>query len=107
MPHECWNDRRYEEIAAGRLDTALSAEAPPPFLETEVLFNIDFVCLVGSTQRVRSRRLTLKQYLQLPHVLIETWEGQQTLVDRPLAQLGVKRLVEGRQILSGTPPCGS
>jgi len=88
-----WNDRRYEEVAAGRLDTALCAEAAPPFLETEVLFNLDFVCLVGSAQRVRSRRLTLKQYLQLPHVLIDTWEGQQTLVDRPLAQLGVKRLV--------------
>src|ERR1700722_1471102 len=88
-----WNNRRYEEVAAGRLDAAISAEAAPPFLETEVLFSFDFVCLVGSAQRVRSRRLTLKQYLQLPHVLIDTWEGQQTLVDRPLAQLGVKRPV--------------
>ena len=34
-----WNNRRYEEVAAGRLDTALSAEAAPPFLETEVLFS--------------------------------------------------------------------
>jgi DNA-binding transcriptional LysR family regulator len=88
-----WNNRRYEEVAAGRLDAALSAEAAPPFLETEVLFNFNFVCLVGSAQRVRRRRLTLKQYLQLPHVLIDTWDGQQTLVDRPLAQLGLKRPV--------------
>ena len=88
-----WNNRRYEELAAGRLDATLSAEAAPPFLETEVLGNFDFVCLVGSAQRVRCRRLTLKQYLQLPHVLIDTWDGQQTLVDRPLAQLGVKRPV--------------
>ena len=88
-----WNDRRYEEVAAGRLDMALSAEAAPPFLETEVLFNAEFVCLAGSAQRLRCRRLTLKQYLQLPHVLIDTWDGQQTMVDRPLAQLGVKRPV--------------
>src|ERR1700679_2236574 len=88
-----WNNRRYEEVAAGRIDAALSAEAAPPFLETEVLYNFDFVCLVGSAQQVRSRRLTLKRYLQLPHVLIDTWDGQQTLVDRPLAQLGVKRPV--------------
>jgi DNA-binding transcriptional LysR family regulator len=88
-----WNNRRYEEVAAGRLDTALSGEEAPPFLETEVLFKVDFVCLVGSAQRVRCRRLTLKQYLQLPHVLIDTWDGQQTLVDRPLAQLGAKRAV--------------
>jgi DNA-binding transcriptional LysR family regulator len=88
-----WNNQRYEEVAAGRLDAALSAEAAPRFLETEVLGNFDFVCLVGSAQRVRCRRLTLKQYLQLPHVLIDTWDGRQTLVDRPLAQLGVKRPV--------------
>jgi DNA-binding transcriptional LysR family regulator len=88
-----WNNQRYEELAAGRLDVALSAEAAPRFLEKEVLGNFDFVCLVGSAQRVRRRRLTLKQYLQLPHVLIDTWDGQQTLVDRPLAQLGVKRPV--------------
>ena len=88
-----WNNQRYEEVAAGRLDAALSAEAAPRSLETEVLSHFDFVCLVGSAQRVRCRRFTLKQYLQLPHVLIDTWDGQQTLVDRPLAQLGVKRSV--------------
>jgi hypothetical protein len=32
-----WNDRVYDDVAAGRIDTALSAEAPPPALETEVL----------------------------------------------------------------------
>jgi DNA-binding transcriptional LysR family regulator len=42
---------------------------------------------------MRTPRFTLKQYLQLPHVLVETLAGQQTLVDRPLAQLGVKRSV--------------
>jgi len=72
---------------------ALSAEEAPPALQSEVLFNLDFVCLVGSAQRVRSRRLTLKQYLEVPHALVETSDGQQTLVDRPLAQRGVKRTV--------------
>ena len=37
--------------------------------------------------------MRLDYYLQLPHALIETLEGQQTLVDRPLAQLGAKRRV--------------
>jgi DNA-binding transcriptional LysR family regulator len=91
-----WNDHCYDDVAAGRLDFALSAEAVPPSLETEVLFTLDFVCLVGSSQTVRSRRLSLKQYLELPHVVVDTWEGQQTLVDRPLAQRGAKRLVAVR-----------
>src|SRR5256712_4699675 len=33
-----WNDRIYEDIAAGRIDAALSAEAPPPDLDAEVLY---------------------------------------------------------------------
>ena len=88
-----WRTQAYEDVVAGRIDLALSAEAVPPTLESEVVFNLDFVCLVGSTQPVRKRRFTLKQYLQLPHALVETLGGQQTMVDRPLAQLGVKRRV--------------
>lgn len=78
-------------MAAGRIDTALSAEAPPPALETEVLYEEDFVCLVGRTQRIGNRRLTLKEYLDLPHAIVETWEGQQAPVDRPLAERGLRR----------------
>src|SRR4029077_15784523 len=88
-----WRTQAYEDVVAGRIDLALSAEAVPPTLESELIFNLEFVCLVGSTQSVRKRRFTLKQYLQLPHALVETLDGQQTMVDRPLAQLGVKRRV--------------
>jgi DNA-binding transcriptional LysR family regulator len=86
-----WNDRVYDDVAAGRIDTALSAEAPPPALETEVLYEEDFVCLVGRAQRIGNHRLTLKEYLDLPHAIVETWEGQQAPVDRPLAERGLRR----------------
>jgi len=88
-----WYPQAYEDVVAGRLDAALSAEVAPPTLETEVIFDMDFVCLIGSALRVRSRRFTLTQYLQLPHALVRTLEGQQTPVDRTLAQLGGKRRV--------------
>jgi DNA-binding transcriptional LysR family regulator len=86
-----WNDLVHEEIVAGRIDTALSAETPPPTLESEVLYEEDFVCLISRAQGTHPRRFTLKQYLNLPHAIVETWEGQQTPVDRPLADLGLKR----------------
>jgi DNA-binding transcriptional LysR family regulator len=86
-----WHDRVYEEVAAGAIDTALSAEPAPPALEAEVLYEEEFVCLVGHSQRMRNRRFTLKQYLNLPHAVIDTCEGQQTPVDRCLTQLGLKR----------------
>lgn len=88
-----WRTPSYDDVATGRIDTALSAEEAPPVLEAEVIFNFDFVCLVGSGLQVRSRRLTLKQYLEFPHAQVESLGGQQTLVDRTLAQLGRKRRV--------------
>jgi len=86
-----WSDRGYEGAAAGRIDLALSAEVPPPALDAEVLYEEDFVCLVGRTRKIRARRFTLKQYLNLPHAIVGTWEGQQTPVDRPLAELALRR----------------
>src|SRR5262252_10214102 len=88
-----WEERVYEAIMAGNLDAALSAEHPPSGLESEILFQVDFVCVVGAAQKVHPRRFTLAQYLDLPHVAVETWAGQQTPVDRPLAQFGAKRRV--------------
>ena len=88
-----WQDRAYDAVLAGRLDAAFSAEHPTSGLQSEVLFDVDFVCMMGTAQRVHPRRLTLAQYLQLPHVVGETWAGQQTPVDRPLAQFGAKRRV--------------
>jgi len=88
-----WEERAYEALIAGKLDAALSAEDPPSGLQSEVLFEVDFVCVVGAAQRVHARRFTLAQYSQLPHVAVETWAGQQTPVDRPLAQHGAKRRV--------------
>jgi len=88
-----WEERAYEAVIAGRLDAALSAEHPPSGIESEVLFPVDFVCVVGAAQRVHPRRFTLTQYLELPHVAVETCAGQQTPVDRPLAEFGAKRRV--------------
>jgi DNA-binding transcriptional LysR family regulator len=88
-----WEEQAYEAVIAGSLDAALSAEDPPSSLESEVLFQMDFVCVVGAAQRVHPRRFTMAQYLELPHVAVETWAGQQTPVDRPLAQFGAKRRV--------------
>ena len=83
----------FDEVEGGRIDLGLCAEAVPPALENEIIFNLDFVCLVGSRQRIASRRFTLKQYLQLPHAMILTGDGHQAMVDRPLAALGLKRRI--------------
>jgi DNA-binding transcriptional LysR family regulator len=86
-----WHSGAYADVAAGRLDVALSAEAPSSPLEVEVLYEEEFVCLVGAGTPARRKRLTLREYLDRSHVVVETWGDQQTPVDVPLAQLGFKR----------------
>ena len=44
-----------------------------------MLYEEDFVCLIGRAQRTHARRFTLKQYLDLPHAIVETWEGSTLL----------------------------
>jgi DNA-binding transcriptional LysR family regulator len=83
----------HDEVAAGRIDLILCAEEVPPDLENEIVLNLDFVCLVGGRQRVRGRRLTLKQYLELPHAMVLTGDGHQAMIDQPLKALGQKRHV--------------
>jgi DNA-binding transcriptional LysR family regulator len=81
-----WHDRSFEDVEAGKIDLALSPLAAPAPLETERLFKEDFVCLLGADHKLRSRRFTLKQYLELSHVAVGT-------LDRPLADLGLRRRV--------------
>ena len=81
-----WHDRSFEDVEAGKIDLVLSPLAAPSPLETETLFKEDFVCLLGADHEFRSRRFTLKQYLELSHVVVG-------VLDRPLADLGLRRRV--------------
>jgi DNA-binding transcriptional LysR family regulator len=88
-----WHDRVYDEIESGKIDVALTPIPVPASLEGEVLFEEDFVCVLGSQRKRPASRLTLKQYLDAPHAIVNVLAGQQTLVDRPLAELGLRRRV--------------
>ena len=88
-----WHDRVYDDIESGRIDVTLTPIPVPASLEGEVLFEEDFVCVLGSQRKRPARRLTLKQYLDAPHAIVNVLAGQQTLVDRPLAELGLRRRV--------------
>jgi DNA-binding transcriptional LysR family regulator len=81
-----WHDRSFEDVEAGKIELALSPLTAPSPLETERLFKEDFVCLLGADHKLRSRRFTLKQYLELSHVAVGA-------LDRPLADLGLRRRV--------------
>ena len=88
-----WHSERFEDVEAGRLDLVLDVAGAPPKLNSEILFNDSFVCVVASRHPFKKRRFTLNEYLSYRHVVVNVLSGQQTPVDRPLAVIGVKRSV--------------
>jgi DNA-binding transcriptional LysR family regulator len=88
-----WHARSFEDVISGRIDLIFSPLAAPPPLNVELLFDERFVCLIALEHPFKGKALSLKQYLQCSHISIETQIGQQTLVDRPLGELGYRRQV--------------
>ena len=89
-----WTPESYRYVETGRCDLALgvgSAPTPPKGLKVEVLYKECFICLISADNPLKNERLSLDEYLRHPHAVVTTAEGQQTMIDRPLADLGKAR----------------
>lgn len=87
------HDYVFEDVESGKIDLAMEVAASASGLESQVIFEEDFVCLQCASQPRRRKRLDLSEYLKRAHVIVNVRAGQQTLVDRPLADLGLRRQV--------------
>jgi DNA-binding transcriptional LysR family regulator len=86
------HDGQFEAMEKGRIDLMLVADdgyAPTHFAK-EVIFEVDFVCVVAKESRF-SAGLTLKQYLAADHIGISILGGIQTIPEKRLAAIGAKR----------------
>lgn len=91
-----WTEDSYRYVEMGRCDVALgvgSVPTPPKGLKVEVLYQEHFICLMSADNPFKHERFSLDEYLRHPHAVIATAEGQQTMIDRPLADLGKARSV--------------
>lgn len=89
-----WTEDSYRYVEMGRCDVALgvgSVPIPPKGLKVEVLYQEHFVCLMSADTQFKGKRFSLDEYLRHPHAVVATAEGQQTMIDRPLADLGKAR----------------
>ena len=89
-----WTQDSYRYVEMGRCDVALgvgSAPTMPRGLKVEVLYQEHFVCLMSADNTFKGEQFSLTEYLRRPHAIVATTEGQQTMIDRPLAELGKAR----------------
>lgn len=86
-----WHDRTHEDPMATQI--ILSPIAAPSTFRFEPLFEDSFVCMVGRKLKRGKGAITLKEYLGFRHVSVETQPNQQNLIDRSLAEAGLRRHV--------------
>ena len=84
-------------LESGEVDLMLGYYgALPPGHHEQSLFQEEYVCIVRRSHPSVRRRLTLKRYLELSHVLVTQLPGGLGSVDAALARLGLARRVGAR-----------
>jgi DNA-binding transcriptional LysR family regulator len=86
-----WQEASFRDLAAGQLDFVVCPLTAPFPLVVERLLSERFVCLVSRNHPHRKKSFSLAEYLAQKHIVLEVQPGQQTLVDRPLSELGKRR----------------
>lgn len=86
------------ELAEGRLDLAmgvveLANPDPPRGIRSQDLVSDGFVCVVREDHPVVKKRLSLDDFVALPHALVAPRGEGGSVVDSALARLGKKRRV--------------
>ena len=86
-----WHERTHEDVLATQL--ILSPLAAPATFHFEPLFEDRFVCVAGRKLKRGNGAISMKEYLTFRHVSTEIQPNQQNLIDRSLAEAGLRRHV--------------
>jgi DNA-binding transcriptional LysR family regulator len=82
-----------DDLTAGRLDLAFGNFGSQERLARAPLLHEEFSCVVRARHPRIRRKLTLKQYVELPHILVSPRGRGVGVVDDALAKLGKRRIV--------------
>ena len=88
---ESWYDEAFDDCQKGKLDLIMWVNAVPQPLVSQVLFEEEFVCVLAQDNPLCQKELTLHEFLNCSHVVVNVEKGQQTLIERKLEELGVTR----------------
>ncbi|WP_433559355.1 LysR family transcriptional regulator [Pseudonocardia xinjiangensis] len=92
LTFSAWHPAVFDDLERGAVDVVFFGVAPPQHLCTRHLFTEPFVCVLSANHPLAARRrLSLQEYLDCAHVVVDVHDGTQTAVDRQLAALGAHR----------------
>jgi DNA-binding transcriptional LysR family regulator len=79
----------FSDLDQGRIDVALTPLAAPDNLQSQILFEEDFVCLLNHAHPLRGDRLSVQDLAAYPHATVGGMNPQQTIVVDQLKRLGI------------------
>lgn len=88
-----WHDAVYEDLDRGVVDLVFQARSrPSTALHTEHLFDDRFMCVLSADHPLAElAEISLQDYLDATHVIVETAGERQTAIERRLDALGARR----------------
>ena len=88
-----WHEHAHEESWHVQTHLTFSPLAVPSTMRVESLFEDEFVCVMRRGMGGEKRSISMKEYLSYRHISVETQPKQQNLIDRSLAEAGLRRRV--------------
>ncbi len=88
-----WSDEAFRQLEKNDLDLILWVDKAPPGLKYDALFREKFVCVVRENHPLSAKPLTLKRYLQYPHIVISILKNQQTVITQSLEEKKLERRI--------------
>jgi DNA-binding transcriptional LysR family regulator len=86
-----FDEESFHSVQASTIDLAIACGQSVPLLENEPLFTDDFVCVTSHVNRLPDRRVSLKDYVELRHAIVEVEQGCQPMIDGALASRSCAR----------------
>ena len=86
-----------DKLESGEVDIAIGVfRGPASGMRQRLLFSENFACVVRRDHPVINKRLTLKRYVELPHILVGDGPRGRGAVDAALERVGETRRVAAR-----------
>jgi DNA-binding transcriptional LysR family regulator len=92
LTFSAWHPGVFDDLERGAVDVVFFGSEPPEHLCGRHLFIEPFVCVLSADHPLAARdRMSLQEYLDCAHVVVDVHGGSQIAVDEQLAGLGAHR----------------
>ena len=86
-----FDDTSFLKVESGTVDLAIACGQNSALLENEQLFSDEFVCVTSVGNSLPQRRVSLEDYVEQRHAVVEVARGCQPLIDGVLANRSCER----------------